>query len=574
MREPNVCPFCNCVPTSLDKPLGNLSTLRKPGEHAQTKLLPTDTNVSRRETRHVAFSLNTEDTSGLDASNNSVESSDYPGTTESELLQLIQLERHIASHLRKLAFISIRNLVDDDEESAEVSEQALHNKSLDTNSKSRHEFDDPPLDFQDDVLSTSEFNKISEQSLLSKDRVDSLGYDETRNEIIPDCEVEWNPLLWENMAIKEDEFLQGVIESGAFQSHQHLPSKSNPAAYKIVWIAPLEIEARAAWHMMDQKYDARFRLSPEDDYVYSAGSICGFDVAIATLPLGHVYGADSVSALVSQVKRFFPNLLFGLLVGVAAGLPNHSRAPPRDIRLGDVLVALPEGGIPGLIAYDLTETGFRLQRSSHTLATAAPTIRVAIGSLKRFAPYETKYFLHYYEAMKNVEVEGLGDEPTTFIDPGQEHDELYRMVDGIEEPLERPLRPISERTRVWYGAIGSGEKLVKREQIRDELRDQYNLIGLEMEALGTMDSFPIGVIRGVCDYGDGHENKQWQPYAAAMAAAYAKAVLAEMGHGLTASNAAGNQLQAPGVTSATFSGRGVQNSGSGNFSVGGNMNIH
>ena len=49
-----------------------------------------------------------------------------------------------------------------------------------------------------------------------------------------------------------------------------------------------------------------------------------------------------------------------------------------------------------------------------------------------------------------------------------------------------------------------------------------------MEAAGTMNRIPVGVIRGVCDYGDEHKNKEWQPYAAAMAAAYAKAVLCEI----------------------------------------------
>src|SRR3989440_3608490 len=44
----------------------------------------------------------------------------------------------------------------------------------------------------------------------------------------------------------------------------------------------------------------------------------------------------------------------------------------------------------------------------------------------------------------------------------------------------------------------------------------------EMEAAGLMDSFPCLVIRGICDYADSHENDRWQPYAAAVAAAYAK----------------------------------------------------
>lgn len=53
----------------------------------------------------------------------------------------------------------------------------------------------------------------------------------------------------------------------------------------------------------------------------------------------------------------------------------------------------------------------------------------------------------------------------------------------------------------------------------------HDLIGLEMEAAGVMNTLPTGVIRGVCDYGDGHKNKEWQPYAAAVAAVYAKGIL-------------------------------------------------
>ena len=43
-----------------------------------------------------------------------------------------------------------------------------------------------------------------------------------------------------------------------------------------------------------------------------------------------------------------------------------------------------------------------------------------------------------------------------------------------------------------------------------------------------MGTIPVGVIRGVCDYGDAQEDEEWQPYAAAIAAAYAKALLYEI----------------------------------------------
>ena len=40
-----------------------------------------------------------------------------------------------------------------------------------------------------------------------------------------------------------------------------------------------------------------------------------------------------------------------------------------------------------------------------------------------------------------------------------------------------------------------------------------------------MDNFPCLVIRGICDYADSYKNKIWQPYVAATAAAFARALL-------------------------------------------------
>jgi nucleoside phosphorylase len=302
----------------------------------------------------------------------------------------------------------------------------------------------------------------------------------------------------------------------------------DPELYTVAWLAPLEIEAQAALHMLDKRHEGRFPMARGDDYVFQAGDMCGHNVIIATLPAGQEYGTGSAAALASQVKKFFPNLWFGLLVGVAAGLPNLSRNPPRDIRLGDILVGLPEGESAGLIAYDLgKETGkdgFQLLHFGHVLANTEIVVRSAIGSIKLRAPSDAEAFFPYYEGMKDKEHAN-----GTFTDPGQEHDKLHQIdEDGIEQLVERQLRPDSKRTRVWYGPIGSGEKLMKNARKRNELRDKYNVIGLEMEAAGTMNRIPVGVIRGVCDYGDEHKNKEWQPYAAATAAAFAKAVLYEI----------------------------------------------
>jgi hypothetical protein len=294
--------------------------------------------------------------------------------------------------------------------------------------------------------------------------------------------------------------------------------------YTVVWIAPLEIEALAAKYMLDHVHDVKFTSGRGDDYIYTAGDINGHSVIIATFPAGHSYGVGSAASLARDVKAKFPNLWFGLLVGVAAGLPDLSKVSPRDIRLGDVLVGLGQNGNTGIVSYGFGKETVEEFQLTGAEARTAMLVSAAIGAIKLSGPNQWSVFRQYYESIQDKEHNDNG----TFADPGQAKDHLYvRANEGspVSLPVQRQPRPPDERIKVWYGKIGSGDKLMKNAQKRDELRAKYDIIGLEMEAAGVMDTIPVGVIRGVCDYADEHKNEEWQPYAAAMAAAYAKALL-------------------------------------------------
>ncbi len=297
----------------------------------------------------------------------------------------------------------------------------------------------------------------------------------------------------------------------------------DPNLYTVAWIAPLEIEVQAAKHMLDKVHSGGFPVGPGDDYLFHAGEIHGHNVVIATFAAGQRYGTNSATSLAIHIRKFFPNLWFGLLVGVAAGLPNHSCSPARDIRLGDVLVAYspPSGDPPAIVPYGLGkqkgDSGFELLCSGHSLRQTERIVGSAISKIKA-ERREAQVILGYYRDMPET--------ATMFPDPGQENDLLY--ISGNNLPVPRQRRPDTERMHVWYGSIGSGDQLLKSSRDRDEIRDRYNVIGLEMEAAGIMNEIPVGNIRGVCDYGDERKNKDWQPYAAVMAAAFAKAVLAEI----------------------------------------------
>ena len=69
----------------------------------------------------------------------------------------------------------------------------------------------------------------------------------------------------------------------------------DPETYTVAWLAPLEIEAQAALHMLDRRHEGRFPMARGDDYVFQAGDICGHNVVIATLPAGQEYGTGLCS---------------------------------------------------------------------------------------------------------------------------------------------------------------------------------------------------------------------------------------------------------------------------------------
>ncbi|UKZ75110.1 hypothetical protein TrVFT333_002782 [Trichoderma virens FT-333] len=90
--------------------------------------------------------------------------------------------------------------------------------------------------------------------------------------------------------------------------------------------------------------------------------------------------------------------------------------------------------------------------------------------------------------------------------------------------IERPCR-VGHDPFIHYGLIASGNQVVKDSRIRDKIVQELDVLCFEMEAAGLMDNFPCLVVRGICDYSDSHKNKQWQNYAAAVAAAYTKELL-------------------------------------------------
>jgi nucleoside phosphorylase len=95
--------------------------------------------------------------------------------------------------------------------------------------------------------------------------------------------------------------------------------------------------------------------------------------------------------------------------------------------------------------------------------------------------------------------------------------------DDTSKLILRPRRTEGEdNPTIHYGLIASANQLMKDALVQDRLAVEMNVLCFEMEAAGLMNHFSCLVI---CDYSDSHKNKNWQGYAAMVAAAYAKDLL-------------------------------------------------
>ncbi|KAF4495255.1 hypothetical protein FAGAP_8612 [Fusarium agapanthi] len=264
------------------------------------------------------------------------------------------------------------------------------------------------------------------------------------------------------------------------------PTMSNPQKYTVGWICAIATEYLAAQLFLDEEHEGPEFVSANDTNHYTLGKIGKHNVVIAVLPHGE-YGIASAAGVAKDMLHSFPNVRFGLMVGIGGGAPT----PEHDIRLGDVVVSASGYGKGGVFQYDFGKAVQGQEFQETGFLNQPPTIlRTAV---------------HPPDDQSSC-AKACGDDPLTLV-----------VRSGRTEYEDNPA--------IHYGLIASSNRLMKDALIRDALAAKKGVLCFEMEAAGLMNHFPCLVIRGICDYSDSHKNKEWQGFAAMMAAAYAKDLL-------------------------------------------------
>jgi nucleoside phosphorylase len=289
--------------------------------------------------------------------------------------------------------------------------------------------------------------------------------------------------------------------------------------YTVGWVCALDVELAAAQEMLDEEHQDL--PTDDDENLYVLGSIGGHNVAIVCLPAGRI-GNNPAASVAIQMRATFKAIRFRLMVGIGGGVPSTE----ADIRLGDVVVSQPHNVYGGVVQYDsgkATPSGFKrtgsLNSPPDVLLTAVNKVRAnKVRGKSKLSEYASK-LEHIPEFQRARAGPDVLFEATYDHHGGQTCDQCSVDRQNVRQPRK-------EEVVVHYGTIASGNQVMRNAIERDRVSAELGgVLCFEMEAAGLMNNFPCLVIRGICDYADSHKNKQWQVYAAGIAAAYAREVL-------------------------------------------------
>ncbi|KAI9771530.1 MAG: hypothetical protein M1840_002150 [Geoglossum simile] len=300
-----------------------------------------------------------------------------------------------------------------------------------------------------------------------------------------------------------------------------------PEDITVAIFCALSYESVAVKYSLDEEFECYPKTIGPRKYVYSFGRI-GYHKVVIARP--HQMGTVKAAQCAATVSQQFPNVRFALMLGIGAGIPS---LPKCDIRLGDIAVSIPRNNHPGILEYDFGKYepyGTFVLKGS--LNKPPPILISADGSLEEDEMMSRSPLGRILRDITKQPRYARPDSRDILFDQNFHHINKEDDCSGCEASSEKKVVPHIERDKkpgqpvVHRGLILSGGGVVKNPQDRDRLcRGHDDAICFEMEAAGIMDEIPCLVVRGICDYADTHKQDRWHHYAAAVAAAYGKAIL-------------------------------------------------
>lgn len=288
---------------------------------------------------------------------------------------------------------------------------------------------------------------------------------------------------------------------------------SDPNQYTVGWICALETEYVAARAFLEKKHPRPETLLLNDNNHYTLGEIAGHQVVITGLPDGE-YGISSAAGVARDMVHSFPNIRFGLMIGIGGGVPTK-----HDICFSNIIVSSSWNGRDGLLQYNLGKE-LQGQKFYYTGFLNQPPLilRTAVAGLQ--VQYKKKS--HQLKTSIQAVLEGNKRLKRKYIQPSFKTDRLFESQFAHPNSQENcgeicdsskliyQLKQTDEKDdpAIHYSLIASGNRVIKDAIFHDKLAVEEDILYFKIEAAGLINHFPYLVIRGVCDYADSHKSKK------------------------------------------------------------------
>ncbi|KAL4768738.1 hypothetical protein BDW60DRAFT_219490 [Aspergillus nidulans var. acristatus] len=312
------------------------------------------------------------------------------------------------------------------------------------------------------------------------------------------------------------------------------PRPSSRADFRIAILCPLSRDADVVKPLFDHLYDIAYHAElgkvPNDPNLYTLGRIGVYDAVLVHMPgAGKVVAASATA----HIKLSYPNIELAFLIGVCQGVPSiadcQSERGRTDIHLGDVIIGT------GVVQYDLGKHKPREFVRKNTfeanLGRSNQDIRSLLSKMKALKDElrcrQRKYLAAIQES---VEVPCPGATSDILYSQDYKHKrKICQCASGqfTDESLVARRGEYAAFPLVHFGLLASGDRPMRSTKLRDKIARREGVLGFETEGAGIWDNLPCVLVKGVVNYADGHESKDWQCFAAANAAACMRALLDE-----------------------------------------------
>lgn len=291
--------------------------------------------------------------------------------------------------------------------------------------------------------------------------------------------------------------------------------------FAVALVCALSLEFDAVCMVVDEFWDEdgdRFGKSDGDHNMYVTGRIDRHNVVIVLLGKGKVNSATAATSL----RVSYPNICLTILVGVCGAVPSIRE---KHIGLGDVVIS------DTIVRYDFghqTDHEFVRKKTFHgdimpkEILNLLESLQTVLGRRRLM-----KGSVTFIEELKETAAR-LG-----------QHGRYERPEKGVISASGSASQPLALKEQkaidtqvptVHFGPMASGDTVMVSAEHRDRIAAAENIIAFEMEGAGVWQELPCIIVKGVSDFADCEKTKEWQDYAAAMAAATSKAILKQYIH--------------------------------------------